>query len=212
MDTTDERLQFLVETAEWADAWQQQACQQKPSSCDATATERRTCPADLRQHTRAEFEDAWACDAQAQWDFAVSSSTGGKLRPTSEEFLTRETAYDLRLACRGFVAFCRHYIDIAAPIGIIPRICNQDPVEGHFSRARANGGQRTTLNAYQCEHAQSGIGIERSSLSGNVSAKDDTYAPMAAAPNVGRKRKRQEALLQQVELEGAALADSFGFI
>jgi hypothetical protein len=58
-----------------------------------------------------------------------------------ERFISRELYFDLRLAIRGFVAFCS--IETRAGREVIPRLYNQDCVEGWFSLVRAANGSNT---------------------------------------------------------------------
>jgi hypothetical protein len=151
---------------------------------------------------------------------------------TKREFMTRETAFDLRLACRAFVAFAQHNLDEAVsfePVnlkpdepglygntemgvvmkvlgGIIPRLFNQDPVEAHFSRLRASGGARDHLNPMDLAAAQASVQTERLGVNGNTTARDDTYTPMEIPVITKRRRKKETAAASERGRQLAASA------
>ena len=67
---------------------------------------------------------------------AENEAAGGSAAEKQERFISRELFFDLRLCIYGFVGFVRHSLAKAGAEGIVPRLYNQDCVEGFFSLIR----------------------------------------------------------------------------
>ena len=118
------------------------------------------------------------------WYNDNESSPAVTVQGRQERFISRELYYDLRLAIRGFVAFCSY--EIAAGRVVIPRLYNQDCVEGWFSLVRAARGSDTNPTAVTYPHAsaaafaQSDNGVLNSAggRNGNVTADHSTVGAL----------------------------------
>jgi len=125
-----------------------------------------------------------------------------------ERFITDELYYDIRLAIRGFVAHCGQQLDGSKGehAKVIPRLYNQDCVEGHFSLLRAAGGAETHMNAVSLPaHQASALqttnhgGIAAGSsgqATGNVSANHsvvvDTFICIKTRRVVKKEREQRQ--------------------
>ena len=130
-------------------------------------------------------------------------------------FITDELYYDLRLAIRGFVGFVAHatgQYSSGPDVAIIPRLFNQDCVEGHFSLLRGSSGARTAITALELPQAQSAAlvqnrmgGMER----GNVTEHGGGAEGRILQPELkSREQARKEE--QKRKNEGRALAQKYG--
>ena len=128
-------------------------------------------------------------------------------KATSPRFISRELAYDLILSCRGFVAFTRHMLDLGMD-GIIPRVFNQDPVEGHFSRLR--DGQHAHMTVAELPSRQAAAAAEYAQSSSRGNCTDGEVYSTVSQGAVKRSREAVKRHKVAVRAEGAALAASFG--
>ena len=134
-----------------------------------------------------------------------------------ERFISRELYFDIRLAIRGFVAFCGHQLKARPGSPIIPRLYNQDCVEGYFGMMRASGGEETHMTALSIEHSQAAAWVQTGhggmlpkSSSGtansNVTADHNAVDQRQIVAKTGTVVKREIAESQQ---RGRDLAKRF---
>ena len=102
-----------------------------------------------------QFFDAWHAENEA---LEAQSSVHRR-----ERFITDELYYDIGLAIRGFVAHCSRVLssgEDGPEAHVLPRLFNQDCVEGHFSLLRAAGGAQVHTNAVDLSARQAAASMQ----------------------------------------------------